>query len=494
MFRIEISKKVFYNSLWIKIKYFESGEKVKLENDLGKDNIKKLVFKLAIPSMVAQFVSVLYSVVDRIYIGNISGIGEIALAGIGICAPILTLISAFATWIGIGGAPLMSIKLGEKDNEGAKKILANCFMMLLVISFIITILTLIFKEKLLFYFGASQRTYPYAEDYFTIYLLGTVFVLMTIGLNQFILCQGYAKVAMKSVILGAVVNIVLDPIFIFGFNLDVKGAAIATVISQICSCIYVLRFLLGKKVPIGISFKGYSKEIMLRVLKIGISPFLIIALDNLMIIAVNTVLQKYGGLERGDMLLACTAIIQSFMLIVTMPLGGITTGTQAILGYNYGARNSKRVLEAEKYICILSIIFVTIMFAIAYTMPRQFARIFTSNKDYIEMTARGIKIYTMGLLGMAIQYVVVDGFTGMGEVKLAMPLSMFRKIIFFASVFMIPRFFDVTNVFYAEPISDIISASVTSIVYLMTIKKILHKRETSGMRDTELEFAKSQID
>lgn len=467
---------------------FESGEKVTLENDLGKDNIKKLVLRLAIPSMIAQFVSVLYSVVDRIYIGNIPGIGEMALAGIGICAPVLTLISAFAAWVGVGGAPLMSIKLGEEDLEGAKKILANCFMMLIVMSLIITIIALMFKEKLLFYFGASQRTYPYAEAYFTIYVLGTVFALLTIGLNQFILCQGFAKVAMKSVILGAVVNIALDPIFIFMFNLEVKGAAIATVISQICSCIYVLRFLLGKKVPIGIHFKGYSMQVIKKVLKIGVSPFLIIALDNLMIIAVNTVLQRYGGVERGDMLLGCTAIIQSFMLLITMPLGGITAGTQAILGYNYGARNSKRVLEAEKYICMLCIAFVTIMFIIAYTMPRQFAGIFTSNKAYIEMTARGIKIYTMGLLGMAIQYAVVDGLTGMGEVKLAMPLSMFRKLIFFASVFIIPRFFDITNVFYAEPISDIVAASVTTVVYLMTIKKILYKREigVSGTANQEV--------
>ena len=458
---------------------------MKLENDLGKDSIRKLVLKLAIPSMIAQFVSVLYSVVDRVYIGNIKGIGEVALAGIGICAPILTLISAFAAWIGVGGAPLMSIKLGEKNTNEAKKILANCFVMLVGFSLVITVLSLIFKEKLLFYFGASERTYPYADDYFTIYVLGTVFVLLTVGLNQFILCQGFAKVAMKSVILGAVVNIMLDPVFIFGFNLQVKGAAVATIISQISSCIYVLSFLLGKKVPIGISFKGYSKEIMLKVLKIGISPFLIIALDNVMIIAVNTVLQRYGGIERGDMLLGCAAIIQSFMLIVTMPLGGITSGTQAILGYNYGARNSKRVLEAEKYICILCVVFVTVMFGIAYTMPRQFARIFTSNKEYIEMTARGIKIYTIGLLGMAIQYVVVDGFTGMGEVRIAMPLSMFRKVIFFASVFIIPRFFDITNVFYAEPISDIIASSVTSIVYLLTIKKILYKRENSGRNSTE---------
>lgn len=452
---------------------------LKVENDLGRDDIKKLVLRLAIPSMIAQFVSVLYSVIDRIYIGNIPDIGEMALAGIGVCAPILTLISAFASWIGVGGAPLMSIKLGEKDAEGARKILANCFMMLFVISILTTIGALVFKEQLLFAFGASQRTYPYAEDYFTIYVMGTLFALMTIGMNQFIMCQGFAKVAMKAVIIGAVVNIVLDPVFIFLFGFGVAGAAIATVISQIFSCVYVLMFLFSKKVPIGIQFKGYSSKIMGKVLKVGLSPFTIIALDNVMLISVNTVIQKYAGWERGDMLLACTAIIQSFMLIVTMPLGGMTMGTQAILGYNYGARNSKRVLDAEKYICIVCLIFVTIMFIIARTLSEQFARIFTANLEYIQVTAWGIRVYTIGLFWMAIQYAIVDGFTGMGEVKYAMPLSMFRKAIFFASVFIIPQFVDVTNIFYAEPISDIVAATVTTTVYLLSIKKLLAKRENS---------------
>lgn len=453
--------------------------KLKIENDLGKDDIKKLVLRLAIPSMIAQFVSVLYSVIDRIYIGNIPDIGEMALAGIGVCAPILTLISAFASWIGVGGAPLMSIKLGEKDAEGAKKILANCFMMLLVISILTTIGALVFKEQLLFTFGASKRTYPYAETYFTVYVMGTVFALMTIGMNQFVMCQGFAKVAMKAVIIGAIVNIVLDPVFIFVFNLGVAGAAIATVISQVFSCFYVLMFLFSKKIPIGIHFRGYSLKIMRKVLKIGLSPFIIIALDNVMLISVNTVIQQYAGWERGDMLLACTAIIQSFMLIVTMPLGGMTMGTQAILGYNYGARNSKRVLDAEKYICIVCLIFVTIMFTIAHTLSKPFAKIFTTNPQYIEVTAWGIKVYTLGLFGMAIQYAIVDGFTGMGEVKYAMPLSMFRKSIFFAAVFIIPQFVDVTNIFYAEPISDIVAATVTTIVYLFSIKRLLYKREKS---------------
>lgn len=455
-------------------------KRLRLENDLGKDDVKKLVLRLAIPSMVAQFVSVLYSVIDRIYIGNIPDVGELALAGVGICAPIVTLISAFASWIGVGGAPLMSIKLGEKKPEEAKKILANCFIMLIVISILTTVGTLLFKEKLLFAFGASEKTYPYANAYFTVYVMGTVFALLTIGMNQFVMCQGFAKTAMKAVIAGAIVNIILDPIFIFALNMGTSGAAIATVISQICSCMYVLSFLFGKQIPIGISFKGYSWDIMRKVLKVGVSPFIIIALDNVMLISINSVIQQYGGVDRGDMLLACTAIIQSFMLIITMPLSGITGGTQAILGYNYGARNSKRVLEAEKYICGLCLCFVTIMFAIAYTLSAQFAGIFTRNVEYIQMTAWGIRVYTIGLFGMAIQYAIVDGFTGMGEVKLAMPLSMFRKIIFFGSVFIIPRFSDVTNVFYAEPISDIIAAGVTTVVYISVIKKLLYKRESSA--------------
>lgn len=461
---------------------------MKLENDLGRDDIKKLVLRLAIPSMIAQFVSVLYSVIDRIYIGNIPNGGELALAGIGICAPIVTLISAFASWIGVGGAPLMSIKLGEGKPEEARNILSNCFAMLVVISLIATAGTLLFKEKLLFAFGASERTYPYANTYFTIYIMGTIFALLTIGMNQFILCQGFAKTAMKAVVWGAVINIILDPVFIFVFNMGAGGAAVATVISQVCSCVYVLSFLFGKTVPIGIKFTGYSWHIMKKVLKVGLSPFIIITLDNVMLISVNSVIQQYGGIERGDMLLACTAIIQSFMLIITMPLSGITGGTQAILGYNYGARNSKRVLAAEKYICILCVCFVTVMFIIAHTLSPQFAGIFTSNTEYIQMTAWGIKIYTLGLFGMAIQYAIVDGFTGMGEVKLAMPLSMFRKLIFFASVFIIPRISDVTNIYYAEPVSDIIAASVTTIVYLSVIKKLLRKREELTIEEKE-EFA-----
>lgn len=453
---------------------------MKLENDLGKDEIKKLVFSIALPSMMAQFINVLYSIVDRIYVGNIPDIGEIALAGIGICAPIVTLISAFALLIGVGGAPLMTIKLGEKDIEGARKIMANSFIALIVVAILVTGAVFPFRKQILFLFGASTQTYTYAYDYFTICLLGTIFALLSTGMNQFILSQGFAKVGMKAVIIGAVANMILDPIFIFGFGLNVLGAALATVIAQVCSCIYVLRFLLSKQVPVSITFKGYSLQIITRVLKVGLSPFLIVALDNVMLISLNAVIQKYGGPNRGDLLVICTAILQSFMLMITMPLGGITSGTQAILAYNYGARDSKRVLEAEKYIFLMCLGFLSIMFIITHTVSEAFVRIFTNDPEYIQMTVRAIKIYTLGLLGMAVQYTAVDGLTGMGIVKLAMPLSMFRKALFLILVFTIPKYVDVTYIFFAEPISDIVGALVTLFFYLLLIKDILHRRQVSA--------------
>lgn len=450
---------------------------MKLENNLGTDDIKKLVLKIALPAMFAQFVNVLYSVVDRIYVGNIHGVGELALAGVGICAPIAMLISAFAYLVGVGGAPLMSIKMGEQDNKGAKQILSNCFGMLLVISIVIMILMLVFKEPLLYLFGASENTYFYANQYFTIYLIGTVFALLAVGMNQFILCQGYAKIGMKSVVIGAVVNIVLDPILIFGFKMNVAGAALATVIGQLCSCLYVLQFLFSRDVHIKIEFGGYQWKVMKKILSVGTTPFLIIAFDNILLISINAVLQKYGGPYNGDMLVACATILQSFMLIITMPLSGITGGTQTILGFNYGARNTKRVLEAEKYIFLISMCFVGIMFLIAQTIPQFFVRIFTSNPEYIKLTTWAIRVYTIGLFGVAIQYTVVDGLTGMGVVKMAVSLSMFRKMLFLLCVFIIPMYFDVKNVFFAEAISDIVGATVTSIIYFTMFKNILRRRE-----------------
>lgn len=446
---------------------------MKLENNLDTDDIRGLVWRLALPSMLAQFVSVFYSIVDRMYIGNIPEIGEVALAGVGICGPIVTLISSFAFLVGIGGAPLMSIRMGQKDERAASQILANCFLMLAVMSLVLTVGSMVIREKLLWWFGAGENTFPYARDYITLYLLGTVFALMTTGLNQFIICQGFAKVGMKAVILGAVSNIILDPVFIFVFDMGVSGAAIATVLSQLASCIFVLKFLFGKRAPIRITFHGYDWSVMRRVMMVGMSPFIIIAMDNVLIISLNTVIQQYGGPAEGDKLLACATILQSFMLIVTMPLGGITTGTQTILGYNYGAKRPDRIWKAEKHIAGLSLAFTTVMFAAAQLVPELFVRIFTQNEEYVSLTVWAIRIYTLGVIPLAVQYTIVDGMTGMGIARVAMSLSMWRKFVFLAGVFLIPRRWDIVNVFYTEPVSDVIATIVSVIVYVMVFKRVV---------------------
>lgn len=453
------------------------GQKnMKLENNLDTDNMRELVWRLAFPSMLAQFVSVFYSIVDRMYIGNIPKIGEVALAGVGICGPIVTLISSVAFLIGIGGSPLMSIRLGEKNERAAKQILANCFLMLSVLSVAITIVSFLMRKNLLMWFGASEATFGYANEYLGIYLLGTAFALLSTGMNQFIICQGFAKVGMKSVIIGAVSNIILDPVFIFALNMGVKGAALATILSQLASCAYVLRFLFSDKVPIKITFGEYDWQIMKRVLIIGMTPFLIIAFDNILIISLNTVIQRYGGAGEGDRLLTCATIVQSFMLIVTMPLGGITSGTQTILGFNYGARRPDRIKKAERHIFLLGFLFTTVMFIIAQTVPQYFVRIFTQNEEYISLTVWAIRIYTLGIIPLAAQYTIVDGFTGMGISKVAISLSTFRKIVFFAGVFLIPPYYGITNVFYTEPISDFLGAAMSCVVFFTMFHKLVEER------------------
>ncbi len=326
-------------------------------NNLGEDNMKSLVLRLALPSMLAQFVNVLYGIIDRMYIGNLPQVGEVALAGVGVCGPLMTLISSFASLIGIGGSPLLAIRLGEKNQKGAEAILANCFVMLLGLSAALTAFFLALKGPLLMTFGASSVTFPYANSYMTIYTLGTVFAILSVGLNAFIICQGFSALGMLTVVIGAGMNIILDPILMFKLNMGVNGAAVATVLSQATSTLFVLWVLLGKRVPVRITFGGYSLKIMKRVVTFGFSPFIIIATDSILIIALNYVLQKYGGPSQGDMLITCSTVVQSYMQLITMPMGGITGGTQAILSYNYGAKKVDRIRQGEKYILAICVIF-----------------------------------------------------------------------------------------------------------------------------------------
>lgn len=449
---------------------------MRVENNLGKDNIKRLVWRIALPSMLAQFVSVLYSIVDRMYIGHIAGVGDIALAGVGVCGPVVTMVASFASLVGIGGSPLMSIRMGEGRIEEAKKIVANCFMMLAVLSVVLTAAMIALRRPMLMLFGASEVTYPYADIYFKTYLIGTIFALLSTGMNQFIICQGFAKIGMISVVIGAILNIMLDPIFIFALNMGVQGAAVATVISQMASCIFVLCILFGKTVPVKITFGGYSPGIIGRVLVMGFTPFIIIAIDNVMIIAMNAVLQHYGGAAEGDMLITCATIVQSFMLVVTMPLGGISGGTQTILSYNYGAGQTQRVLQAQKYIVILCVAFTTSMFILARLAGPLFVSLFTKDAELAGQAFWAIKVCTLAIIPLGVQYELVDGFTAIGCVQYSLPLSFFRKLVYFAALFIVPVFFRAQDVFYVEPISDILGPLATIIVYRLTIKKIMRKR------------------
>ena len=322
-------------------------------------------------------------------------------------------------------------------------------------------------------FGASDATYGYANTYFTVYLCGTVFNLLALGLNQFIICQGYARKGMISVMLGAALNIVLDPVFIFLFDMGVAGAAVATVLSQLASCLYVLRFLFGKSVPIAITFGGYDGRLMLRILAVGMTPFLIIGVDNIMIISMNAILQSYGGAELGDRLVTCATIAQSFMLVVTMPLGGISAGTGTILAYNYGARRRDRILKAQAFIAGLCVAYVTALFLLARLGGALFVRLFTTEPELAAEALSAIHICTLALIPLGLQYAIVDGFTGMGKVQLALPLSAFRKAVYFIALFALPAAFGARAAFYAEPISDIAGPVVSIAVYALCIRRIL---------------------
>ena len=449
---------------------------MRIENDLGRDEIKKLVLRIAVPSMLAQFVSVFYSIVDRMYIGNIPDVGSIALAGVGVCGPVVTMIGSVAFLVGVGGAPLMSMRMGSGDKEQAKKILANAFMILIICSVLMTAIVYPLRIPMLRTFGASSTTLPYADTYFSIYLTGTVFALITTGMNQYIICQGFSKTGMKSVIIGAALNIILDPIFIFVLDMGVAGAAVATVLSQLAGCIYVLCFLFSRKAPVRITFGGYDIRIVLRILTIGLTPFLIIAADNIMIISMNAILQKYGGAAQGDMLVTCATIAQSFMLVVTMPLGGISGGTQTILAYNYGAKQPDRVKKAEKYIMILCVLYTTILFILAWTAGPLFVRLFTSDPVLAAEAFRAIRICTLAIIPLGAQYAIVDGFTALGQVQISLPLSMFRKLVYFLALFILPAFYGARAAFFAETLSDIISPIVSAVVVAVCFKKILDYR------------------
>ena len=440
-----------------------------MEHEFDQIPISKLVLRLGIPAMCAQFFNILYSIVDRAFVGHIAADGEIALASIGICAPVLTAITAFSSLVGIGGASVMSISIGKKDYKNARLAMNNAIILLLCLSAILTILSLIFVKPLLYALGCSDIMYPYASGYFKIYVTGTVAVLCGTGMNQFILAFGNAKRGMLTVMIGAIVNTILDPIFIYVFHMGIYGAAVATVIAQFCVLLYVLFFLFSDKPAFKLSYSHLNYPIVRQILTIGSLPFFIMLFDNLLFISLNFTLRKYGGNIMGDRYISCAAVVQSFMVLVFYPAQGITAGCGTLYSYHYGAGHYDKVIQVFRYVFYLCAGYMLLLCVAAQLIPETFAYIFIQEETAVILSASCIRKYTLGLLGVAIQYAIVDGLTAMGQIRLALPISFFRKILYIICVFLFPVFCSLENVFYAETISDIAGASVTVIVFITMI-------------------------
>lgn len=443
-------------------------------NDLGNDSITKLIFRLCIPTMLAQLVSVLYSIVDRMYIG--AGVGDLALAGVGVCGPIVTFLGSFASLVGLGGSPNMAMRMGEGNHAEAKRILSNALLMLLVLAGALTTVFLLTKNQLIMWFGASAATFDFANTYLTIYVLGTVFALLSTGMNSFLICQGFSGLGMATVMLGAVLNIILDPVFIFVFHQGVAGAAIATVISQAASCTFVLGALCSKRMHVRLSWGGFSWRIVKRISQFGLSPFLIIASDSVILIVLNTIIQRYGGPERGDFLVTCATIVQSYFLLITMPMGGLTAGAQPVVSFNFGAGKRERILKAIKVTAFLCLGFCATMMVLTHTMSPLFVRLFTASTDVGEQSVRFIKIFTAMIIPLAVQYTLVDETTAVGHVRLALFCSMFRKTSFLLLVIFLPMFFGAEAVFFSEPIVDVLAAIMTTTLFFRFVPPLLNRR------------------
>ena len=439
---------------------------------LGTESIPKLMFQLAVPSVVAQLINVLYNIVDRIYIGRIPEVGHLALTGVGVTFPILTLISAFSSFVGAGGAPLAAISLGKGEHKRAEQILGNSFSMLLIFSVALTMIFQLSKEPLLYMFGASDNTIGYAVDYITIYLWGTIFVQIALGLNLFITSQGQARTAMLSVLIGAVINIILDPICIFVLDMGVQGAAIATVFSQAVSAAWVLHFLYSKKSSIRIRscYMKLSGKIVKSISMLGVSPFIMSATESAISIVLNHGLQTYGG----DLYVGSMTILQSVMQLLSIPIGGFTQGVQPIISYNFGAEKFDRVKKTAKLLISFTFLLSFSFTLLTLLFPCAFGALFTSQTELLDLVKKVMPIYMFGMLIFGLQNGCQSIFLGLGQAKISIFLALLRKVFLLIPLAIIlPRFFGVMGIYYSEPIADITSATTAIILFLVSIQKIL---------------------
>ena len=451
------------------------------KTDLGSGNVRSLLLKLAIPAVVAQVINLLYNIVDRIYIGHIPVVGTSALTGVGLCLPLLMLINAFASMAGAGGAPRAAISMGQGKKDEAEKILGNCFSALLVFAVILTIIFGIFAKSLLILFGASENTLPYALDYFLIYNVGNIFVLIVMGMNPFLTTQGFAKFSMLTTVIGAVFNIILDPIFIFGLGMGVKGAALATILSQCVSAVWVLKFLTGKKTILKLQLKNLKliPQVLFPCLALGMSSFIMLSTESLLSISFNSSLAKYGG----DLAVGAMTIISSVSQLIMMPINGVCQGAQPLLSFNFGAGKKERVMETFKYELMICAGYTTLFWLLTMIAPQIFASIFSSDAALIEKAAWCMRIYMAGIFALGFQISCQQTFVALGQAKTSLLLACLRKLVLLIPlIFVFPLFFEnkVFAVFLAEPISDIVAAMVTTGCFFTKIRGILENGVKRG--------------
>ncbi len=455
------------------------------KNDLGRDPMTGLLLRLAIPTMLAQLINVLYSIVDRMFIGHIAGVGSLALAGVGVCGPIITLLSSFSFLVGLGGTPLMAMRLGAGDRDGASELLSNCFRLLLGLAVGLSLVFFLLRRQFLWWFGASTDTFPYALEYITVYITGTAFALLSGGLNSFLIAQGRSGLGMGTVVLGAALNIGLDPVFIFALDIGVSGAAWATILSQAAACAFALISLRLPGLPVPLRWGRLQPRLCKKVLALGLAPFLTYALDSVILIILNTVLQRRGGPGEGDILITCAAIVQSYMLLIAMPMSGITLGCQGVVSFNLGAGNRERVRQALRGVLTLCFVFAALMLVLTQLCSPWFVRLFTKDAEVMTRSVQYIKLYTIGALFMAVQWTVVDMSTALGQVGLALFCSMVRKTLFLTGILLFPVLFTAAAAFAAEPFCDITASILSAVLFLQFTPKLLDTRCGSAVQKIE---------
>ena len=446
---------------------------------LATEPLGKLLLRLSLPTVTAQIINMLYNIVDRIYIGHIPDSGALALTGVGVCMPLIMIISAFAALVGNGGAPRASIFLGKGDHESAEKTLGNCFFVQIIVSIVLTVVLLLSNRTLLLAFGASENTISYSVDYMNIYALGTIFVQMTLGMNAFISTQGFAKISMLSVLIGAIANIILDPVFIFGLGLGVKGAALATIFSQAMSCIWVLHFLTGKTTFLKIRKRNFRLQasIILPCLALGLSMFIMQASESVISVCFNSSLLKYGG----DIAVGAMTILTSAMQFAMLPLQGLGQGAQPILSYNFGAKNVDRVRATFKLLLKVSLAYSTVRWALVMLFPGAFASIFTNETELLSFTAHALRIYLACILLFGIQIACQMTFTSIGCAKASIMVAVMRKfVLLLPLIFILPHVFTkdpASAVYMAEPVADFFAVTFTCVLFRSEFKKALKALE-----------------